>query len=98
MKQEQYKEKVLKYLEKTLNHTFSYEDNKLFKLIKVEDKFYIYDEKSYLKKKTIDIDYYLSIYKSDAKCVIKHMLFLNKKLKAIKNTSEVKEKISLMIS
>ena len=45
----------------------------------------------------IDIDWYVRVYKENAKCVISHVLFLNKDLKCIRNTKYVKSEIDQIL-
>lgn len=102
--QEQIKSEIISYLTKTSKHLFivpkgtwsykenkyiyNYEDYKLFKVIKINDDFYITTsdiEKTKIEKTKIDIDYYLKYYNNNAKNVIKHQLFLDKGMKSIKS-------------
>lgn len=95
---EQIKQEVINYLTKTSNHTFSYDDGKLFKIINKDNGFYVIDESSIYKLRPIDIDTKISYYGSNAKCVIKHSLFLNKKLKSIKNNRHIKDHLNSILS
>lgn len=90
---EQIKQDIVKYLTKASLHTFAYEDNNLFKVIKVEDNFFILDQGSIIKIKLIDIDKHISYYASNSKQSMKHILFRSKKLKSIKNNKYVRENI-----
>ena len=87
------KQEVINYLTKTSQHTFSYEDKRLFKIVKDDDKFFIIDENSFRIKSDIDIDQLISDYQSNSKCVLKHKLFLNKKVISVKTNKFTKEKI-----
>ena len=87
------KQQVINYLTKASQHTFSYEDGKLFKIVKIGDGFYELDEDSYSKVKPIETNWYVDIYQSNAKCVIKHRLFLNKNLKSVKSNKFNKERV-----
>ena len=88
MKNGQIKQEVINYLTKTSQHSFVNECGQLFKITQKDGKFYIFDESStspYHKIFTpIDIDAKILRCGSNAKCVIKHQLFLNKKMKSIK--------------
>lgn len=85
------KQEVINYLTKTSQHTFSYEDGKLFKVVKDGDSWYLIDDSSIQKVKPIAVDTYVSSYGANAKCVIKHNLFLNRKVKSIKTNKYTKE-------
>jgi hypothetical protein len=110
---EQIKQEVINYLEKTTKHVFlkpkstyissdkreyNYEEGEFFKLIKKEDGYYTFNS-SFIKDKIrkFDVDNYIKIYGSNAKCVIKHTLFMDKKMKSIKNTKKVKLQIEELI-
>lgn len=99
---EQIKNEVINYLTKTSMHTFlkpkmtfdwststyqyDYNDSTKFNVIKEGNDFKVVDgEKSYI----IDIDQKIKYYGDDAKCVIKHSLFLDKKMKSIKSRSKI---------
>ncbi len=88
------KQEVINYLTKTSQHTFSYEDGKLFKVVKDGDSFYLINESSIQKVRPIAVDTTISKYGSNAKCVIKHSLFLNRKVKSIKTNKYTKEAIN----
>lgn len=94
---EQIRQEVINYLTKTSKHTFTYEDGKLFKVISENDKFYILDEKSLYNMKEINFDSKISYYGSNSKNVIKHILFLNKNSKSIKNSKFIKEAIKSIV-
>lgn len=88
------KQEVINYLTKTSQHTFSYEDGKLFKVVKDGDLFYLVNENSVQRVKLIDIDNLLVYYEDNSKCVMKHSLFLNRKVKSIKTNKYTKETIN----
>lgn len=94
---EQIRQEVINYLTKTSNHTFNYEDGKLFKIVYKDDKFYILDEKSLYNMKELNLDSTISYYGSNAKNVIKHQLFLNKNLKSVRNTKFIKDSIKSIV-
>lgn len=110
--QEQIRQDVINYLNKTSKHTFikpkatfkwgnsgtpgyyeyDYDNFTYFKVIKNDDNSYTILEND--KKTKLNLDYYINTYKGDAKCVISNMLFLNKQMRSVKNTSNVKESIN----
>jgi hypothetical protein len=47
--------------------------------------------------KKIDIDYYITYYGNNSKCVISNNLFLNKKMKCVKNNKYVIDEINEII-
>lgn len=96
--QEQIKQEVVNYLTKTSQHTFSYEDGSLFKIEKVGDKFYLIDQKSHKQVSEIEYDKTVSYYMENAKCVIKHRLFLSRPVKSIKTNKYTKEIIDSIIN
>lgn len=105
---EEIKLEIINYLEKTSNHTFikplsvykwskdggsyeyDYDNYTLFKIFKIDGDYYKLEND---KIKKIDIDFYLKYYENNSKNVIKHLLFLNKKMKSIRNTKIVKNKL-----
>ena len=97
------KQEIINYLVKTSKHTFSYEDGKLFKVVNIDGTsdanagFNIVDESSFSKVKGINIGSYIDAYGSNAKCVIKHNLFLNRKLKSVKTTKYTKDTIDTIL-
>ena len=107
---EQIQSETINYLNKTLGHTFikpkstfnwkeskyeyDYNDFTYFKLIKIENDFYILENNKLSK---LDIEYYFKYYGKNAKCVIKHRLFLDKKMKSIKYNKFVQEQIDQIL-
>lgn len=93
---EQNKQEVLDYLKKTSRHVFEKENASGEKTyLKV---FFDGDDVKLLedgKIKTLNVDGYVA-FSSNAKCVIKHVLFLNKKIKAVRQTRYVKDQIQDM--
>jgi hypothetical protein len=90
---EQIKQEIVNYLTKTSYHLFSYNGG-IFKVLKVDDKFYIIDTGSSINKvKQIDIDRFL-LSGTNAKCILKHTLFLNKEMISIKNTKDMRNYIN----
>jgi hypothetical protein len=82
---EQIKQQIFNYLNKTSQHTFMKPDSNgftYFKVIKIEDEFFKLENGNLTK---INIDNYIKYYSNDAKCVISHNLFLNKKMKSVKS-------------
>jgi hypothetical protein len=69
-------------------YEYDYNDFTYFKVIKKDEEFY-YLEGGNLKK--IDIDNYIKYYGNNAKCVISNILFLNKKMKSVKNKYHLSE-------
>jgi hypothetical protein len=65
---------------------YDYNDFTYFKVIKIEDDFFKLcgNQKSYNLTK-IDIDNYIRYYGNNAKCVLSHNLFLDKKMKSVKS-------------
>ena len=94
---EQITKEVINYLDKTTNHlfvkpkssydwntstyTYDYENGTYFKLFKKEDGYYLIEDE---KVKKIDIEHYIKYFGTNSKCVISHILFLNKKHKMYK--------------
>ena len=71
-------------------YEYDYENGTYFKVFNEGEKwFYIEDGKI----KNLDIDHYLKQYDSNAKCVISNSLFLNKKMKSVRNNKFVQSKI-----
>ena len=44
-------------------------------------------------EKNLDIEHYLKYYGGNAKCVISHKLFLNNKMRSVRNNKFVQSKI-----
>ena len=107
---EQIQSETINYLNKTLGHTFikpkstfnwkeskyeyDYNDFTYFKLIKIENGFYILENNKLSK---LDVEHYFKYYGRNAKCVIKHRLFLDKKMKSIKYNKFVQEQIDQIL-
>lgn len=91
------KQEIINYLTKTSQHTFSYEDGSLFKVVKDGDDFYTVDEKSSFPTKKINIDNTISYYENNAKCVLKHRLFLNRPVKSVKTNKFTNEKMEPLL-
>lgn len=97
---EQIKQEIFNYLTKTSIHTFvkpksnykwsqtgsqyeyDYNEFTYFKIIKNEDEFFKLENDKLTK---IDIDNYIKYYGNNAKCVLSHNLFLDKKMKSVKS-------------
>jgi len=88
---EQIKSEVVNYLNNTSKHLFVNEKGEFFRVL-VEGNNYIVMNGD--KASTYNIDEQVSWYGANAKNVIKHNLFLNRKLKSIKNFKTMKEKVS----
>jgi len=71
-------------------YEYDYENTTYFKLFKKEDGYYLLENDSVRK---IDIDHYIKYCGNNVKCVISHILFLDKKVKSIKQTKKNLEKI-----
>lgn len=64
------------------HYEYDYNDVTYFKVFNDGEKwFYIEDG----KVKNLDIDHYIKYYGSNAKCVISNILFLDKKMKSVRN-------------
>ena len=103
---EQITKEVINYLNKTSDHvflkpkssydwntttyTYDYENSTYFRVLKKEDGYYILEDD---KVRKFDCEYYIKYFGNNAKNVIKHSLFLNKKMKGVKNTKYVQSKI-----
>ena len=74
------------------HYEYDYENSTYFKVFKdKKGDFYILEgDKFGYKLRKIDIDYYINYYQGNAKCVIKHSLFLNNGMKSVKNTKYIK--------
>lgn len=100
---ENFKKEVISYLTKTANHTFQKDVNGVksyFKVFVTEEGKVKYMECStsgQYRIYNIDIDYYVKVYQGNAKCVISNILFLNKKMKAIKQNKYVTAEIEEII-
>ena len=103
--QEQIKQQVIDYLTKTSKHTFvkqnkNTEELSYFKVIKDDEAFKVLEDGKVKSLETgfFSIDNYVKIYGENAKNVFKNQLFLNKKMKSVKNNKFVKSEIDLIIS
>jgi hypothetical protein len=96
--QEQIKQEVVNYLTKTSQHTFAYEDGSIFKVEKVGDKFYLIDQKSYKQLSEIEYEKTMAYYMNNAKCVLKHRLFLGRPIKSVKTNKYTKEIVESIIN
>lgn len=85
---EQTKQDVINYLTKTSQHTFVDNKENIFKIVKIGNDFY--DLRS---DKKIDYEWYIRIYELNAKHVLKHSLFLDKKYKSIKTYKIIREEV-----
>lgn len=90
---EQIKSEVITYLNKTSIHLFTKENGEFFKVLIEGDNFIIING---LKVNTYNINYYVSSYGANAKNVIKHLLFLDRKVKSIKNYKTMRNKMSII--
>lgn len=76
-------------------YEYDYENSTYFKVFSEDEKwFYIEDG----KVKDLDIEHYIKYYDSNAMCVISHKLFLDKKMKSIRNTKFVKSQIDQILN
>lgn len=76
------------------HYEYDYNDFTYFKLIKIENDFYILENNKLSK---LDVEHYFKYYGKNAKCVIKHRLFLDKKMKSIKYNKFVQEQIDQIL-
>ena len=79
---------------KESKYEYDYENGTYFKLVKNGDDFYILRNVGgkYTFRK-LDHNDKIKYYEENAKCVLKHSLFLNKKMKSIRNTKFVQSEI-----
>lgn len=80
----------------TSRYECDYDDTTYFKVFVDGDKVSYLEYSDVYKKyqlKTIDVDYFVNKYKGNALCVISNILFLNKKMKSVKQTKYVKSQI-----
>jgi hypothetical protein len=90
------KAEIDSYLKKVAKHVYAFPDGKLYAVIIKDDSVAVYDER-YEKIYNINhIDSIVEHYGKNAMCVIKHRLFLNKHLKAVRQTKAVREKMLLL--
>lgn len=81
-------------------YEYDYNDFTYFKVIKIEEDFYYLEKQngtSNYKLSKIDIDYYIKYWGNNAKCVISNNLFLDKKMKSVKNNKYHLEQIKLVL-
>jgi len=82
---------------------YDYENFTYFKVFKKDEDFYVLENSNgqntpiTYKMKKIDIDYYITYYGNNSKCVISNNLFLNKKMKSVKNNKYVIDEINEII-
>jgi len=76
------------------HYEYDYENFTYFKLIKIENEFHILEDN---KLKKLDIENTFKYYAKNSKCVIKHRLFLDKKMKSIKHNKFVQEQIDQIL-
>lgn len=88
---EQIKSEVVNYLNKTSIHLFVKENGDFFKVLVEGNNFIVINGD---KATTYNIDEQVNWYGVNAKCVIKHMLFLNRKLKSIRSFKTIEEKFT----
>ena len=81
------KQEVISYLTKTSKHFFKNEKGDTLE-VKFNPET---GEFSYNGSRVYNINGFLENYKENAKCVIKHMLFLNKKFKSVKRPKVIAE-------
>jgi predicted acetyltransferase len=86
---EQIKTEVINYLTKTSKHTFQKENGSYFKVFQSGNGFQVFENKTLNIE--WNIDQYISWYGENAKNVIKHRLFLDKKMKSVKNIKSLEE-------
>lgn len=86
--QEQIQQEVINYLTKTSQHTFIKPGGTYFKIFKSNQEFHIF-ENGLLK--SFDYQQFIKWYGENAKNVIKHRLFLDKKMTAVKNIDKIEE-------
>lgn len=81
-------------------YEYDYDNFTYFKLFINDDKVTYLEYSDVYKKyqlKTIDVDYYVNTYKDNALGVISDILFLNKKMKSIKQNDSVNSQIDEII-
>ena len=90
--QEQIKSEVINYLENTSKHLFATKTDSLYKVIldKESDRFIVINGD---RVSLYNIGDYIKWYGVNAKGVIKHIIFLNKELKSIKNFKAMRLKV-----
>jgi len=88
---EQIKSEVVSYLNKTSKHLFVKENGEFYNVIVEGDNFILINGD---KVTVYNVNDYVTWYGVNAKNAIKHILFLNRKLKSIKNFKVMKDKVS----
>lgn len=86
---EQIKSEVVSYLNNTSKHLFVNEKGEFYKVLVEGDNYTVIEGE---RVTTYNINEQVSWYGVNTKNVIKHSLFLNKKLKSIKSFKTIKEK------
>ena len=86
---EQIKTEVINYLTKTSKHTFQKENGSYFKVVQSGKGFQVFENKTLNIE--WNIDQYIFWYGENAENVIKHRLFLDKKMKSVKNIKSLEE-------
>ena len=75
-------------------YEYDYQNFTYFKIFKKENDYYILEDG---KVKKIDIDYYIKYWNNNSMCVISNNLFLNKKMKSIKQNLKNLDEIKILI-
>ncbi len=88
---EQIKSEVVSYLNKTAKHLFVKENGEFYNVIVEGDNFILINGD---KVTVYNVNDYVTWYGVNAKNTIKHILFLNRKLKSIKNFKVMRDKVS----
>ena len=79
---------------KESKYNYDYKDFTYFKVIKESDNVYKILEDG--KIRDLNYEYYIKNYNENSKCVIKNMLFIDKKMKSVKTTKLVDEVINVI--
>jgi len=88
-----------KYGKEGSYYEYDYENFTYFKVFKKDEDFYVLENSNgqntptTYKLRKIDIDYYITYYGNNAKCVISNNLFLDKKMKSTKKNKYVMSEI-----
>ena len=77
------------------HYEYDYNDTTYFKVFKDGDLFKVLENG---KVRVIDVDGYIDLYFTESKAVIKRVLFLNKKVKSIRNNKFVKSEIEELLT
>lgn len=75
-------------------YEYDYQNFTYFKIFKKENDYYILEDGKITK---IDIDYYIKYWNNNSMCVISNHLFLNKKMKSIKQNLKNLDEIKILI-